>query len=228
MFKKLVLMSIAALSIQACSTPPPLNLSTQAINVINNPENPLSSSATPDAIMLHMSAKTAEGLNQKAIANALMMRSDRLCENYMTKVLTQSRGWSSGLKIGSIFGLATATTTAHVETKNQITGLAGFASNSEETLKNNIFNAKAPELIYKAVMSERDAKRAELNILLNAEDTSKDAAYIVMSRLEDYHATCGITVGINALSKALDASSPKTKENAENNAKSLNLKLLAK
>lgn len=188
-----------------------LRLSNEAISVLSAAASaPLPDNAPNDAVMIYLAKQQPENVRQKAIATAtataLIMTSDRICEIYMADFLLKSRSVSGGLRLGSLAFSTAAGVSTPVRSANVLSAISSLMSGSEEKLTETVLGKKAPELIYRSVMSIRTRERTRLLILLGSADLNESASGIVLSQISDYHNQCGPTVGINGFEQAVQAS----------------------
>jgi hypothetical protein len=148
-------------------------------------------------------------LTGRALAGALIQRSDQRCEDYLIGVTAQRNGANGLLSIlanglGVAGGLA-----SHAQAANAFSVVSTFTNTSARTLNDTIFAGRDTSLIYEAVKKGRDRERAVLFATMD-QFTDTMPSREVVARIAPYDLNCGITYGMVELHGALrkDASAP--------------------
>jgi hypothetical protein len=153
----------------------------------------------PDAVIMYSALVGTSTPVQKATAQALIYKSDKLCESYMGEILGASKSTVSVLGITAL-GLTTAGGLSSGNAASDLSQLATAALGVEPVLRTSILGNQEAPLIYEAVMAQRAQQRASL---LKQLEQGVSAGY-VMAQIGNYHSMCGVTNGSNALKDAVN------------------------
>lgn len=179
-----------------------------------------------DALIIYAVRKANANATNRSIALALIYNSDMLCELYMVDVIKISNTTSAGLKLSNQIFSAAAGVTTPVRSANLLGGLATLSAGTEQNLKKELLGDKAPDIIYKAVWTERLKKRTEMLTMLADENSGEAGAASVISEIQSYHTLCGTTVGLGSISASVDAAQKVAKQEGDNIAKAALTKIM--
>ena len=139
---------------------------------------------------------------QANAARMLILESDRMCDIYMSTVLGSSREITSVMELAGVgLGLAGGVA-APVDSSNLLSVLSAGTAGIEPALTKTILGDHSAASIYRAVMVQRKTEQARLAALL---DSGQMSGMTVMTELADYHASCGVVNGQNALDAAIES-----------------------
>ncbi|MFN7163300.1 MAG: hypothetical protein ACK4P2_00635 [Hyphomonas sp.] len=156
-----------------------------------------------------------DSASQPGVLLGLLNASDTACERYMAGMITSSNTLKSVLGVSSLGLSSAASLSSPTRSANILSGIAGFATGTDQQLSTTILGGKSTALIYKAVFGVRKKERARIIGMYESANFALAAA-----DLADYHAQCGPTVGINALEEAVDkATRDATSEGSSQGAK---------
>jgi tetrahydromethanopterin S-methyltransferase subunit D len=147
------------------------------------------------AIVMASSNPAAE----RAVLLALINASDTSCERYMAGMITSSNTLKSVLGVSSLGLSSAASLSAPTRSANILSGVAGFATGTDQQLSNTLLGGKSTALIYKAVSAARKKERSRIMGIYESGNFA-----LASAELADYHALCGPTVGVNALEEAVE------------------------
>jgi hypothetical protein len=160
-------------------------------------------------------AKNGNPALSRATYSALLDKSDKDCEKYMTEVIIYAQKVDSGLTLGSLFLSGAATLITPLRNSHIAAGGATYLSGSKDALSQIVLGGNTTSVLYRAVMAGRSKEKARLLALMADNARLND----VQASLSAYHGMCGPVYGINQIDAAVtEAKNTAEKKGAEEGA----------
>lgn len=151
---------------------------------------------------------------KRSIISGLISRSDYACDEYMNNISAQEKFGSYGWRIaGLAFSTAGAVTTATPLT-NVFSSLSTASQGANEIGFEAILKEQSTEAIITAVKEARREKKLVLQATLHSQDFDNNEYTLLLADMADYHSTCGISVGLRVINKALEESNAEVETRA--------------
>lgn len=153
--------------------------------------------------------KAASGATKDLIVGALLARSDRYCNEFLSSVgSTQRQVNTATLIADSAFSTAAVVALSQATTK-RMTGFAGGARGLRGNLNQGLFEGQQSSLIMLAVLKLRSERKDVLiKNLKSGGDLSDVNIGLVLPYIEEYHSTCTLAHGLAELQKNLATPNP--------------------
>ncbi len=135
---------------------------------------------------------------RRQILIAAYAKSDRLCDAYMSEVITQSKVTKSSMGVGGLALAVLAGVNTHAQSANQLANGGAFLIGARDELSNTILGGDNTDLHYRAVRVRRLEEREKAQQMLDVADYDGLQLHIV-----NYHALCGIVHGKSTLEAAV-------------------------
>lgn len=138
---------------------------------------------------------------RRELLHSLLDTSDRLCEDYLTRVNVSRTGVGVATEISASALLSAGTLATPVESANILSAVGNLFNTANGVLDRRVFASQDMAAILIAVRRLRDSERGKLAQAISAGDIDTLQIGTILAIARRYHTVCGVT-GLQAIATA--------------------------